>query len=80
MADYMGCSSGGMSSGREYYREILDGERLDEAKRWIDCAARVARKAPCSRSRRGVVIVKYGANVGQGFNGKVGGGVCEFLV
>ncbi len=39
-----------------------------EAKHWIDEAARVARKALCLRAKCGTVIVKDGEVIGEGYN------------
>ncbi|MBU1603839.1 MAG: hypothetical protein KJ757_07380 [Planctomycetes bacterium] len=66
---YMGCSAGGMNQGPPIPpRKILTGDDLEEAKKWMDYLTEVAGRSTCTRSKRGVIIVKYGEVIGKGFN------------
>jgi deoxycytidylate deaminase len=46
----------------------LKGKRENEAKAWMNEAARVAKKALCHRAKCGTVIVQNGEIVGEGYN------------
>jgi deoxycytidylate deaminase len=48
--------------------QILTGENGKEATGWIEEAAKVAEKALCLNAKCGVVIVKEGKIIGQGYN------------
>lgn len=56
---------------------ILRGPELEVAMRWIDVALEEAKKSPCARDKRGVVIVKDDLEIGKGFNAPPHGFICE---
>ncbi len=66
---YMGCSAGGMKQEPPLPPiRFLTGGDMDDARRWMEYAAKVAGKSTCTRSKRGAIIVKSGHVVGEGFN------------
>ena len=50
----------------------LEGKEEEEAKRYMQQAADIAKSATCSRSRCGSMIVKEDKIIGQGFNSPPG--------
>jgi deoxycytidylate deaminase len=48
--------------------EYLKGKEEQEAVKWMNEAARVAKKALCLRAKCGTVIVKDGEIIGEGYN------------
>lgn len=56
---------------------FLEGAELEFAHEILNYAADVARKSPCEKSKRGVVIVKGREMIGEGFNGPPLGFTCE---
>lgn len=48
--------------------KYLTGQQEKEAIKWVEAAARVAKKALCLRAKCGTVIVKDGKIIGQGYN------------
>lgn len=48
--------------------EYLKGEQEQDAIKWMNAAAEVAKKALCSRAKCGTVIVKDGEIIGEGYN------------
>lgn len=56
---------------------ILRGPELEVAIRWMDVALEEAKKSPCARDKRGVVIVKDDLEIGKGFNAPPSGFICE---
>jgi deoxycytidylate deaminase len=66
---FIGCSAGGMNQESPIpSREILTEYELEEAKKWMGDLVEVAKKSTCTRSKRGVIIVKYGKIIGKGSN------------
>lgn len=47
---------------------ILEGQETKEAWRYIEEAAKEAKKSTCKASQRGVVIIKNGEVIGRGYN------------
>lgn len=47
---------------------LLSGKAEKEAKDWMMEASKVAKKALCSKSKCGTVIVSNGSIIGQGYN------------
>ncbi len=47
------------------------------AEKYMQIAAKEAKKSPCQKSKRGVVIVKDGEIIGRGFNAPPDGFECE---
>lgn len=56
---------------------VLEGEELEEAKKWMSLAVEIAKGSPCKRDKRGVVIVQNGNEIGRGFNAPPKRFVCE---
>jgi deoxycytidylate deaminase len=56
---------------------ILRDLELQEAAAWMNVAIEEAKKSPCARDKRGVVIVKDGLEIGLGFNAPPPGFICE---
>ena len=56
---------------------ILHDLELEEAVTWMSVASEEAKKSPCARDKRGVVIVKESLEIGLGFNAPPVGYICE---
>lgn len=57
--------------------KILTGSELEETIHWMNEAVRLGKHSPCQRDQRGVVIVKNGILIGEGFNAPPEGFICE---
>lgn len=47
---------------------ILEGLELEDAKKYMDITAAIARGSPCKKEQRGVIIVKNNLIIGRGVN------------
>lgn len=50
------------------FMKVLEGSELEEAIRYMNFAARIAKLSPCRKEKRGVVIVKDIFIIGRGIN------------
>lgn len=55
---------------------VLNGQELEDAMRFMQLAAKVAKNAVCLKSSRGCVIVKSGKVIGEGYNAPADGHKC----
>jgi deoxycytidylate deaminase len=57
----------------------LNGKEQAEARKWMTYAQKEAEKSPCTKSKRGVVIISQpgGLIIGKGFNRPPGDFKCE---